>query len=266
MKWLASAACLLPLIICRAEPPKNSAWQVEAKPVLVPGDVGSWDDFALRDLAVLRVENKWLMIYNGIALSEDGRTCGLGLASSSDGVTWQKPLDEAIVPVDPNTDVLSPALVRWNGAYLAAYVVQPLRDSADDTEPDPRVEFASSEGGRVWQPQTNAGFAIKIPDSIYLRIGFYADGGMLHLWWLGSDADRKAVLCHSISRDGLTWSHPNMQPADKIDSRDMVGARVYPSGNFFLLVYLARVSVNVVSLNGSLSSGRRSPSASAPAL
>src|SRR5437667_281503 len=58
------------------------------------------------------------------------------------------------------------------------------------------------------------------------------------------DRRGKPALCHSVSRDGLTWSKPNMQPAAAIDSREILGTRVYPSGDFFVLVYLASDSPN----------------------
>ena len=44
---------------------------------------------------------------------------------------------------------------------------------------------------------------------------------------------------HSISRDGKVWSRPNAQPTSDFDSRKVCCARVYPSGEFYILTYVA---------------------------
>jgi hypothetical protein len=248
MRRLAWPAFFWPLVVLAAtEPAQNTPWQIAAGPALLPGEIGSWDDFAIRDVAIVRVDRKWLMLYKGIGLSEDERTCGLGLAVSNDGASWEKPLDEPIVSMNANEEALSPGLVRWNGEFCAAYVAQRLPTNNKDLDLiEPRVEVASSEDGWIWQPRGKAGISFKVPKSIFLRVGFYADSSRLHLWWIGADEKKDPVLCHSVSRDGSTWSKPNMQPASGIDSREILGVRAYPSGDFFVLVYLVRLNPNEV--------------------
>lgn len=248
MRRLAWPAFFWPLVVLAAtERAQNSSWQIAAEPALLPGEIGSWDDFAVRDAAIVRADRKWLMLYKGIGLSEDARSCGLGVAVSNDGLSWEKPLDEPIVSMKANEEVLSPGLAHWNGEFYAAYVAQQLPTSDEDLDlTAPRVEIASSEDGRIWQPRKKVEIPFKVPDSIFLRFGFYADANLLHLWWIGAGEKNDPALCHSISRDGSTWSKPNTQPASGIDRREILGARIYPSGEFFVLVYLAGLNPNEV--------------------
>ena len=248
--FVAATARLLALaLLCRAaslSAAESSAWKIDDHPALTPGDIGGWDDFAIRDVAILRLKNKWLMLYKGISLSEDERVCALGIAESANGLAWRKSLEESAIPVKIDEEPSSPCLALWNDGFLAAYVVHRLpRDNEESDRLAERVELASSNNGLMWQPLgTLAGLSFKRPDFIFLRISLYADGGLLHLWWIGINQEGKPALCRSVSRDGLTWSKPNMQPAAAIDSREILGARVYPSGDFFVLVYLASDSPN----------------------
>ena len=64
---------------------------------------------------------------------------------------------------------------------------------------------------------------------------------MLHLEWIGLDQERKTVLSHSVSRDAVVWSNPNTQRVSEIDAREIMGAHMYSSGDFYLLVYVVRI-------------------------
>ena len=248
MKRVAAAAVFASLACATAAPPKNGPWQIAPQPVLTPGEIGAWDDFEIRDVSVIRAGKKWLMLYKGVALSDEGRTCGLGLAASDDGVAWKKLFDDAIMSAAPNEEVLSPALARARDSFWAAWVVEPFPTSNEQSdEVGHRIELAASEKGEVWQAQGKiSGLDFKIPEQTYLRVSLYAEGDRLHLWWIGNDREGKSVLCHSTSRDAIMWTPPNMQLTSGIDNREIIGARVYPSGDFFLLVYLARPGPNEV--------------------
>lgn len=238
MKTLALALLWWTAVLAAEE---TSPWQIGKDAVLAPGDPGSWDDFEIRGAALLKFENRWLMLFQGVALSEDESTTGLGIATSTDGVTWKKSSDEPVCTVAPNEEIVAPSLVRWSGGFRAAYVVRTF--SKPDEYPEdvpPRVEVMSSDEGSIWQRiGTIKGLSFAMPDDAYLRLCLYADSRTLHLWWIGLNTDTKqSVLCHSVSRDGSTWTKPNMQSASEIDSRLIVGVRVYPSGSYYILVYV----------------------------
>src|SRR5207237_9901059 len=111
---------------------------------LPPGyDVG-WDDFAVRDVAILRLDSKGLMLYKGISLSEVERVCALGIAESTNGLAWRKPLEEPAIPVKTDEEPSSPCLALWNDGFLAAYVVHRLpRDNEESDRLAGRVELDS---------------------------------------------------------------------------------------------------------------------------
>src|ERR1700730_10009870 len=96
---------------------ESSPWSIAPQPALAPsfpGDIWSWDDFAIRDVAVLRLKNKWLMLYKGISLSEVERVCALGIAESTNGLAWRKPLEEPAISVKTDEEPSSPCLALWN--------------------------------------------------------------------------------------------------------------------------------------------------------
>src|SRR4051812_8889468 len=94
MKALALALVLWPVAIVSAG--DKGSWQLGEQPVLTPGEFGSWDDFAVREASVLRADNGFTMFYKAVAFSGQERNCGIGIARSADGVTWQKFTDNPI--------------------------------------------------------------------------------------------------------------------------------------------------------------------------
>jgi hypothetical protein len=188
------------------------------------------------------------MFYPGVALSSDERTSAIGIARSSDGVTWTRQEDNPVLGLDlaAGEYVSSVSVTKWKDEFRAVFVLARAftATAADENEPPPRVMTARSEDGAIWQrAEILSGVAFDPPGSIELRPCVYADSGVLHLWWIGSD-ETKPALCHSVSRDGASWSKPNLQPLGEADSRKVSCVRVYPSGDFTLLVYVAKDDLN----------------------
>ena len=53
-----------------------------------PGATEAWDDFAITGASILKAGESMTMFYPGVALSSDERTSAIGIARSSDGMTW----------------------------------------------------------------------------------------------------------------------------------------------------------------------------------
>jgi predicted GH43/DUF377 family glycosyl hydrolase len=232
IKALALALLLCPVATLSAG--DKASWQVAEQTVLTPGEFGSWDDFAIREASILRTDNSFTMFYKAVAFSGQERTCGIGIARSTDGLTWQKSKDNPIFTPGEGADeqVASFTATKWNGQFWAVFAVPQEEDEK------PRVELARSDEGIVWQP---AGRIEGLPfetGSISAQPCLYAEGQILHLWWVG-ESGGKAFLYHSISRDAKTWRPPTMQPTSEIDSREMSAVRIYPSGDYYVLVYAA---------------------------
>lgn len=233
-----------------AAPP--AGWQIATQPALSPGEIGTWDDFAITGAGILKAGVGVTLFYTGVALSSDERTSAIGIARSSDGVSWTRHGDNPVLGLDlaAGEYVSSVSVTKWKDEFRAVFVLARsfTATAADENEPPPRVMSARSEDGATWQwAEALSGVAFDPPESIELRPCVYADSGLLHLWWIGSHENQPA-LGHSVSRDGASWSKPNLQPLGEVDSRKVSCIRVYPSGDFTLLVYVAKDDLNHASI------------------
>ena len=195
MKRLALAVCLCPFVASAAsEPAKQSAWQIAPEPALPPGEFGSWDDFAIREASVLQNARGFTLFYKAVTFSSEERTCAIGFAHSVDGVKWEKSKDNPIfAPSNGNEDeIASFTATKWNDQFWAAYAVP------REVNEEPQVELARSDDGIVWQSTGQIkGLAFEIGGAISAQPCLYADGPILHLWWIGREGG-KSFLCHSI--------------------------------------------------------------------
>ena len=87
-------------------PGPDGPWAIDPEPVLEPGAEGEWDAGGLAWPSVVRTDDGWAMYYAG---ADRPRTPSqaIGLATSTDGVTWTK----------HDTPVLLPA-AAWEGAGM----------------------------------------------------------------------------------------------------------------------------------------------------
>lgn len=67
----------------------DGAWTFDADPVLVAGSEGAWDETRVTAPSVIEVNDGYIMFYEGIASGARANT-GIGMATSTDGITWIK--------------------------------------------------------------------------------------------------------------------------------------------------------------------------------
>ena len=246
MKPLAWAVCLCLLAgLAAGAPEKSGAWQIDPEPVLVPGLPHSWDDYAIVTPTILRQPNKLSLWFEGIAFDRSGLHHAAGLAESSDGNAWTKHDQNPLFSpaLKKNETWSSPSVTRWREKLWAVYVVSedPFAREKNDKRFDPTpmsMRLSQSDDGTIWADVREATLPPAAREFLPVRPCLYADGNALHLWWLGM-AEQKPALLHSISRDGEKWTAPNSQAAKDIDAREICCARVYPSGDFYILSYVA---------------------------
>ena len=246
MKQLAWAVCLCLFAgLAAGEPEKPAAWKVAPEPILIPGLPHSWDDYAIVASTILRQPNKLSLWFEGIAFDRSGLHRAGGLAESTDGNAWAKHDQNPLFsPAFKNETWSSPSMARWRDKLWAVYVVieDPLAREKNDKRFDPTpmsMRLSQSDDGTIWTDVRNAALPQGAKEFVPLRPCLYADGDALHLWWLGL-AEEKPALLHSISRDGEKWTAVNSQAAKDIDARAICCARVYPSGDFYILSYVAQ--------------------------
>jgi predicted GH43/DUF377 family glycosyl hydrolase len=79
-----------PWVIGRASAPSpQGPWTIDPEPIVTPGSSGSWDAGGVQWPSVVRTGDGWSMYYAGFDAPQGG-TGSIGLATSTDGVTWVK--------------------------------------------------------------------------------------------------------------------------------------------------------------------------------
>lgn len=101
--------------------PALTEWLPDAEPILKPGTNGDWDDKQVLAPDVLKTDNGYIMYYSGVGASG---TQMIGIATSTNGVTWTKYNDPATTekPYSDSDPVFQPG---GKGAWDAAWVHQP---------------------------------------------------------------------------------------------------------------------------------------------
>jgi len=237
MKAFALALLWPAMILSAAE---SSPWKIDPQPALAPGIFGEWDDWAIASPTILKIADKWWMFYEGVIFDEKGVRSAFGIARSDDLLTWNKHSQNPLFTprVSETQSCSSPSVARWRDAFWLVHVVS---EDPFQLKPETPVtgQLARSEDGLIWVERANARLPIFSKTSYPFRPCLYGEENTLHLWWIGPSSKSDEALFHSISRDGETWSVPTQQPAKEIDNREICCARVYPSGNYYILSYVA---------------------------
>ena len=121
-------------------------WGKEPRPVLGPGPWMSWDERAVADPYVIRLEGRFFLYYLG---QDRARRQRLGVAASDDGVHWTKlrnnPILELGGPGSLDENGLGePAVWSSNGFYWLLYTGRNAKENR-------RLGLAKSRNGVTWQ-------------------------------------------------------------------------------------------------------------------
>jgi len=220
-------------------PAPGWAWSAREAPVLLRGD---WDSHDVLNPSVVRRENLYYNFYSGF----DGRTWHTGLATSADGIAWQK-----------HGRVLSPDPKTWEGDYIAAngttLVVNGEFFYWYQTGPkdSPSIALARSGDGRSWARQNAAVLghgprgswderATGDPYVIRLADGYF------YMYYLGEDRARRQRLGVARSRDGVTWEKLRESPvlelggAGAFDEEGLGEPAVWKSDGSYWMLYTGR--------------------------
>jgi hypothetical protein len=97
-------------------------WRQEPVPVLEVGPSGSWDERAVADPYVIRIDPYFYMYYLGQDRAVRQR---IGVARSADGVHWEKLRANPVVEMDEEeAGIGEPAVWRSDGFYWMLYTVR----------------------------------------------------------------------------------------------------------------------------------------------
>ncbi len=214
----------------------GASWQENPRAVLEPSASG-WDsEFISARGSVLVDKGAFFYWYQG------GRVPRIGLASSVDGLNWNKQPGPVLEPGPPgswdSSGVADPYLVKCGETLLLYYVGQ-------DSGLTPRLGVASSRDGVHWakyprnpildlgKPGTFDERGLGAPAALPVSRG-------MALFYTGRDAQGLRRIGMSLSADGVTWRKIGvvLDPARSgWDSRAVAAPYVSVSGSRLLLWY-----------------------------
>ena len=155
------------------------AWRAEPTPVLNAGPVGAWDERAVADPYVIRIEPYFYMYYLGQDRAARQR---IGVARSGDGIHWEKLRANPVVEMDEEeAGVGEPAVWQSDGFYWMLYTV---RDFAENRY----LRLARSTDGVRWTKLAVRYKGTEAWDSkVICDPTVVVDGGRILVWFGGGD-------------------------------------------------------------------------------
>ncbi|WP_153100480.1 hypothetical protein [Paraburkholderia hayleyella] len=180
------------------------------KPVLERGKPGQWDAIDVLNPSVIRFNGKLYNYYSGY----DGKIWHTGLATSIDGIQWEKYKGNPILSPSPkNWDVsyisANGAAIEWKGKILYFY-------QGVDRKGHTAIGLATSRDGirfiKQPKPVLTAGEADSWEDSAVGDPYVIARNGYLYLYYLGQNHTAIQRLGVARSQDGITWQRSSANP------------------------------------------------------
>jgi hypothetical protein len=141
-------------------PAPTGPWAIDPDPVLKPGPSGSWDEVQVSAPNVLKTDNGYVMYYDALG---QGNPSMIGMATSSDGIDWEKyndpaTTDPAFAESDPvltvsaegwdSTRVIDPNVIRTDAGFEMIYLA--TSGSGKFTRGEFSFGAATSQDGIVW--------------------------------------------------------------------------------------------------------------------
>jgi predicted GH43/DUF377 family glycosyl hydrolase len=139
-------------------PAPTGPWTIDPDPMLNPGPSGTWDDVQVSGPNVLKTVNGYIMYYDALGT---GSTSMIGMATSSDGVLWQKYDDPATA--DPAFAESDPVLRVSDDGWDSKRVIDPnVIETPDGFE----MIYLATSGSGKFAPGEFAFGAATSPDGI----------------------------------------------------------------------------------------------------
>ncbi len=201
------------------------AWARDsAEPCVTLGAPQAFDDAHIFAPCVARENGRYLMWYCGARGGVEERVFSLGLATSSDGIRFERHSTDPVLSLPGGRSVLTPTLLR--GKHGA-----PLRENgrlrmwfsaADLTRPGAlhTLHEATSGDGIVWSDASDA-----MLNDVYAPT-IVRHGGVYHLWYTCPAADPWPFK-YATSSDGITWM-THSEPVLVVDQPWERGRLFYP--------------------------------------
>lgn len=172
-------------------------------PVLSPGVSGSWDETSTIAGAVIKEESGYKMYYVG--WSNPYEQWHIGLATSSDGITWQKhPLPVLYGTTGWETRIVPSSILKISGIYYLYYYGSMVNNN--------KIGLATSTDGINWTKYSG--------NPILEATQSWEGSGIAHPSVIKDEGIYKMVYVNKASNgfgiatsiDGITWTKDNHNP------------------------------------------------------
>ncbi|MSV31645.1 MAG: hypothetical protein EXQ57_03910 [Bryobacterales bacterium] len=242
MKWRAVLASLLlagcgkyaefQLPPAQGEP-RNIRWVWDPRPgpVLTRGPAGAFDSVDALNPSIAKTAVGYINLYSGW----DGKVWRTGLATSKDGIAWEK-----------TGPILVPGPASWEGNYIAANGAVHENNYYYQAGNPPQIGLALAFKDKLPDPVLKNG-----PRGAWDERGV-ADPyviktvGKLYMFFLGQDRARRQRLGVAESSDGVHWTksmqNPILElgPVGAFDENGLGEPAVWPQFGKWWMLYTGR--------------------------
>jgi len=242
---------------CTYNAAKGNIWYAESKdgihwqnsygqPVFTNGEPGTWDDYTVVTGSIIKIDNVYMLYYIGLQ-SPNGHK-QIGLATSADGINWER-YPDPIIQADSldHFQVSGCSVLEANGKYYMYYDSNPSENLNYK-----KINVAFSSDGIKWTNYSRN--PILTASESWEGIGILAasviyDNGQFVMIYSSTDRTKFGV---AFSKDGIKWNKsPN--PAFTIDDTNQKSSQInYPfltkAGNEYRLYYTATSFNNGIEL------------------
>lgn len=142
--------------------------RIETNPILEPSPltnpnyyVGYWDSWVVEGPCIIEAGNEYWMYYGGAGSEVAGEMINsIGLAKSSDGITWRKEPNNPIIDEGDATSwdryhVIDPSVIKYKNQYILWYHGGDMYFAADEEYSNFNIGVAYSVNGIDWTKDSN---------------------------------------------------------------------------------------------------------------
>lgn len=217
-------------------------WTKYGKLLLDVGSPGEYDCILVCIPSVIKEDNGYKLWYSGW----DGKVFRIGLATSTDGVKFEKYEKNPVLEEDPqgwdDGGVVFPHVMKEEGEYKMWY-------SGLSKNGQMRLGFAISADGKRWSrdrvPIMEAGKEGEFDDDRLLKPSVIKDGNIYRMAYAAIDKKEIMRIGVATSRDGRSWQkyhdNPVIDPEPEgWDAGSIEDPHLIRIGDKYYIAYAAR--------------------------